>query len=174
MPRRAELTVLTGARDLAQHVLVDIALGVAVRHRDLRDEVDDLREERRGGDDEGGVLHVLPIVAPLATKAAEEREHVVAHDLVHLLGLEMPEPAPPQVLVRPATLVFAIREDRPLHRFLGGGRLCLGQRLQLVQAAEEEEVGDLLNDLEGVGDPARPEGIPHLVDLALQRSRHHF
>ena len=45
--RRAELTVLPGARDLAEHVLVDIALGVAVLHRDLGDEVDDLREELR-------------------------------------------------------------------------------------------------------------------------------
>ena len=45
--RRAELPVLTGSRDLAEHVLVHVAFGVAVRHRNVRDEVDDLREQRR-------------------------------------------------------------------------------------------------------------------------------
>jgi hypothetical protein len=116
---------------------------------------------------------MLPVVAAFATETAQEREDVVAHDLEHFLRLEMPEPAPPQVLVIPAARVCAIKEDRSLDRFLSGGGLCLGQRLQLVQAAQEQEVGDLLDDLQRVGDPARPEGIPHLVDLDLQRSRHH-
>jgi hypothetical protein len=34
--RRAELAVLPGAGDLAEHVLVEVALGVAVLHRHVR------------------------------------------------------------------------------------------------------------------------------------------
>ena len=40
--RRAELAVLPGGGDLAEHVLVEVALGVAILHRDLVEQVDDL------------------------------------------------------------------------------------------------------------------------------------
>ena len=40
--RRAELAVLPGGGDLAEHVLVDVALGVAVLHLQAVDHVDDL------------------------------------------------------------------------------------------------------------------------------------
>jgi hypothetical protein len=39
--------------------------------------------------------------------------------------------------------------------------------VQVVQPAQEEQVGDLLDHLERVGDAAGPEGVPDLVDLAL-------
>ena len=45
--RRAELAVLPGAGDLAEHVLVEVALGVAVLHRDVVDHVHDLGQQRR-------------------------------------------------------------------------------------------------------------------------------
>ena len=38
----------------------------------------------------------------------------------------------------------------------------------LVEAAHEQQVGDLLDHLERIGDAARPEGIPHIVDLGSQ------
>ena len=47
VPRRAELAVLTGGRDLGEHVLVQVALGVALLHRHLVDHVDDLRQQSR-------------------------------------------------------------------------------------------------------------------------------
>ncbi len=43
--RRAELAVLSGRGDLAEHVLVEVALGVAPLHRQVADQVDDLREQ---------------------------------------------------------------------------------------------------------------------------------
>ena len=43
--RRAELAVLTGAGDLGEHVLVQVALGVALLHRHLVDHIDDLRQQ---------------------------------------------------------------------------------------------------------------------------------
>jgi hypothetical protein len=40
--------------------------------------------------------------------------------------------------------------------------------VQVVQPAQEQQVGDLLDDLQRVGDTAGPEGIPDAVDLALE------
>ena len=57
--RRAELAVLPGRGDLGEHVLVEVALGVAVVHRDVVEHVDDLRQQRRRRDREPGVLHVV-------------------------------------------------------------------------------------------------------------------
>ena len=59
--RRAELAVLAGGGDLAEHVLVDVALGVAVLHVELVEHVDDLGEQRRRRDGEAGVLHVVRV-----------------------------------------------------------------------------------------------------------------
>ena len=76
--RRAELTVLPGRGDLGEHVLVEVALGVAVLHRDLVDEVDDLGKQLRGGDGEAGVLHVVRVGRAVAAECPEEREDVLA------------------------------------------------------------------------------------------------
>ena len=43
--RRAELAVLPGGSDLGEHVLVEVALGVALLHRHLVDHVDDFGEK---------------------------------------------------------------------------------------------------------------------------------
>ena len=45
--RGAELPVLSGRGDLREHVLVDVALGVAVDHGDLVEPVDRLPQQRR-------------------------------------------------------------------------------------------------------------------------------
>lgn len=54
---RAELSVLAGAGDLAQHGFIKIALGVAILHRQFV-EVDHLHQQRRRGNGEAHVLHV--------------------------------------------------------------------------------------------------------------------
>ncbi len=59
--RRAKLPVLPGGGDLAQHVLVEIALGVAVLHGDLVDHVHDFGEQRGRGNGEAGPFHVLGV-----------------------------------------------------------------------------------------------------------------
>ena len=51
--------------------------------------------------------------------------------------------------------------------------LVLLERLQVVEAADEQQVGDLLDDLERVGDAAGPEGVPDAVDLALELTGDH-
>ena len=75
------------------------------------------------------------------------------------------EDAPAEVVVSPATLVVAVREDAALDGLAEAIGLVFGERLQIVKAAEEEQVSDLLNDFEGVGDATGPEGVPDGVDL---------
>jgi hypothetical protein len=59
MPGRAKLAILPGGRNLAEHVLVDIALGVAVIHPDRVKLLDRLCQQRRRLDAQARVLHVL-------------------------------------------------------------------------------------------------------------------
>lgn len=58
-----ELTVLASAGDLADHVYVEVALGVSVDHVDGVELVDDVGECLGGGHHEGGVLHVVAVSA---------------------------------------------------------------------------------------------------------------
>jgi hypothetical protein len=51
--------------------------------------------------------------------------------------------------------------------------LVLLQRLEFVEALQEEQVGDLLDHLERIADAARPEGIPDAVDLLLDDAGDH-
>jgi len=61
--------------------------------------------------------------------------------------------------------VLALGEDAPLHRLAEAVGAVILARLRLVEAAHEEQTGDLLDHLERVGDAARPEGIPDGIDL---------
>jgi hypothetical protein len=62
---------------------------------------------------------------------------------------------------------------RRVHRRSEPGGAVLFQRVQVVQPAQEEQIGDLLDHLERVGDAAGPEGVPDLVDLALDVAGDH-
>ncbi len=57
--RSSELAVLAGAGDLAEHVLIEVALGVSVLHRNLVNQVHDLGQKRGRWDGEPRVLHVV-------------------------------------------------------------------------------------------------------------------
>ena len=52
-------------------------------------------------------------------------------------------------------------------------RLVFLQRVQIVQPLDEEQVGDLLDDFERIGDAARPEGIPDAIDLIADIAGEH-
>jgi hypothetical protein len=47
-------------------------------------------------------------------------------------------------------------------------------RVEIVEPPQEEEVGDLLDDLERVRDASRPEGVPDAVDLAAKLAGEHM
>jgi hypothetical protein len=84
------------------------------------------------------------------------------------------EARPAQVLIRAAPGVLALREDAALYGLFQPGGLVLFQRVQVVQTAQEEQIGDLLDDLERVGDAAGPECVPNAVDLVLDFTSDHF
>ena len=113
---RAELAVLAGGGDLRQHVLVHVALGVAVAHVELVELVDDLGEQRRPRDLEAGVAHVARVGRAFAVERADEREDMLVDDAEHLRAGEMLEARPAQVRVGLAALVLALGEDAPLDR----------------------------------------------------------
>ena len=150
--RRAELAVLPGGRDLAEHVLVDVALGVAALHRQVVEHVDDLGEQRRRRDREARIAHVVRVGRALATQRAQERENPLADDREHLARLAVLEVRPAQVRERPATIVVAWRKDRVVEAGSEPIRPVLLRRLQVIEPADEEQVGDLLHHLERIRD----------------------
>ena len=166
--RGAELAVLPGAGDLAEHVLVEVAIGVAVLHGHGVDHVHDLGEQRGRGDGEARVLHVVRVGRAVAAKRAQEGKDVVVDDREHFLGLEMLEARPAQVVVRPAPGIAALGEDAALHRALEAQGFIFLQGVEVVEALEEEQVGDLLDDFEGIGDATGPEGVPEGIDLGAE------
>ena len=74
-------------------------------------------------------------------------------------GREVLEARPAQVLVGAALGVLALRKMRRSIGLFGARGLVLFQGLELVEPPEEEQVGDLLDDLERVGDAAGPEAF---------------
>jgi hypothetical protein len=56
----------------------------------------------------------------------------------------------------------------PLDRRAERGGLALLQLLHVVETSDEDQIGDLLDHLERVGQTARPEVVPDAVDLVAQ------
>src|SRR5439155_12558506 len=81
---------------------------------------------------------------------------------------------PAQVLVGAPPGVPALREDSALNWLLEPGGLVLFQRVQVIQTTQEEQVRDLLDHLERVGDAAGPECVPDAVDLILDFTGDHL
>jgi len=52
--------------------------------------------------------------------------------------------------------------------------LVFFENLEVVKAAQEEQVGDLLYHFEGVRDSARPEGIPNPIYLVADLAGQHW
>ena len=61
----------------------------------------------------------------------------------------------------------------PFDRLLQPGGFVLFQRVQVVQPLQEQQVGNLLDDFQRVGDAARPEGVPDGVDLGADFACEH-
>ena len=77
----------------------------------------------------------------------------------------MLEARPAAIFVGAALRVFALGEDAALQFFeLQTSGLVFLQRVQVVEALEEQQIGDLLDDFERIGDAAGPEGIPEGVN----------
>jgi hypothetical protein len=147
VPRGAKLAVLPGRLQLREHVLVEVALGVAVGDLELVDEVDHGAQELRVRDHEVGVPHVLGVGRVLAAELAQEREHLVL-DAVEQLAVvgELLERGPAQVLL------FGPEDDAGSGGLPVRRALFSAAGLRLVEQAHEQQIGDLLDDGEGVGE----------------------
>ena len=80
--------------------------------------------------------------------------------LEHLLGGGLFEAGP-------AEMILLLVEDRVFDRLASAGGFGLLERLELVEALDEEQVGELFDDGERVGDTAGPHGVPDAVDLGF-------
>lgn len=165
VPRRAELPVLPGSRDLAEHVLVDITLGVAIVHPHIVELLHRLSEQRRRRNAEARVLHVLAESRTLPAERAQEREHVLVNDCEHLARLEGFEPRPAQILVGAAALILTLRKNPPLHFDLELRGLPLLDGMELIETLDEQKVSDLFDHGQRVRHSARPEIVPDTVNL---------
>ena len=112
--RGAELPGLPGGGDLTEHVLVEIAFGIAVGHVDAVELIDHVGQHPGRGHHEKSVLHLvavgrasLTVGLPFLPEGFDEGEHPIAHRLEHLLGGGLLE-------TRPAELVLVGDEDRLL------------------------------------------------------------
>jgi hypothetical protein len=101
----------------------------------------------------------------IATEGAEEGEDVFADYGMHFAGFEVFEDGPAVIGVGAVAGVGAFGEGAAFDGFAEAGGFGLFEGLEFIEAAEEEEVGDLFDDFEGVGNAASPEGIPDCVYL---------
>ena len=176
MARRAKLAVLTGAGDLGEHVLVQVALGVALLHRHLVDHIDDLRQQAGVWNREARVFHVMRVGRLVAAQSPQKRKHMLANHRVHVSRREMLEARPTIVRVgtrRPRMVVIAFRKQAALDGRLQPSSFQLFERLQLIQPLDEKQIGDLLDHFQRIGNPAGPKRIPDLIDLATNLGGKH-
>ena len=92
---------------------------------------------------------------------------LVRHD-VHLGRRKILEARPAQVLVVRLLGVGARRVDAALNGLAQADGLVLFQGVQVVEPALEQQVSDVLDHFDRVGDAAKSEGIPDGVDLAAE------
>ena len=175
--RGAELTVLPGAGDLRQHVFVEVALGVAILHRDFGEKIDHLGEQRGCRNGEARSFHVGRMRRIGLGHIAQERKYVLGDDLEHRRRVLVLQPGPAHFLISEAAtladLVLTRREYAALNRLLKPISLVLLAGVRLVQPTHEQEIGDLLDHLERIGDAARPECVPHAIDLGAKFASQH-
>jgi hypothetical protein len=51
------------------------------------------------------------------------------------------------------------------HGLLEATRFVLFEGVEIIEAAQEQQIGDLFHDLKRVGNATGPEGVPDAVDL---------
>ena len=180
--RGAELPVGACRGHLAQHILIHIAHGVTVVHIQLLNTLHHLHQRARLLDEEHGIVHKAAIGRSLLiTDILNKGEHIEAHRVEHLLGRELPENVPAEVVVRhlpigvgivPVALFehrIRVLEISHAHRLRGGFLV----QLSIIQHLHKEEVGHLLKHINGVGNPAGPERHPDGIDLGFDFTSYH-
>ena len=148
-----------------------------IYHAKLRWMKEQFCQQRRRRNGEAGALHVGGMGAVGLGHGAQERKDVLGNDLEHGSGIAVLQPRPAHVLIGHAAvladLVFACGKNAPLDRLAEPRGLALFEGVRVVQPAHEQEVGDLLDHLQRIGDATRPEGVPDVVDLGVKFACQH-
>ena len=145
MTRSAKLSVLSCRGNLAEHVLIKIALCIPILHRDLVDHVHDFRQQSRIRNREPRIFHVM-LIGRIFTSTLQflnEWKHLLRNNLIHLSRWIVLKP-------RPAQLLLLRVEDRILNRFLQTIRLRLLCCVKVIQPLDKKQVSDLLNYFERI------------------------
>ncbi len=144
-----------------------------VGHVDRVELIDHVGQHARRGHHEQRILHVmrvgagpLGIVVAVGAEGLDEGEDLLLHRLEHLFGRGLLE-------ARPAERILLFVEDRVFDGFAGAGGLVLLERLEFVEALDEEQVGELFDDGERVGDAAGPHGVPDAIDFGFEFAGDH-
>lgn len=154
--RGAELPGDAGGGEFAEKVFVDVALGIAFGEREFLDGGDGAGEQIAGGDEAVGVLEVAA-ERVLLEIGPHEREEFVADDGEHAVAALIAEVGPAEVLL--------VGREGTLEVLLQAGGAFFLPRLGDVQQAGEHQVGDLLDDGDGIGDATGVEVQPEGVDF---------
>lgn len=192
--RGAELTVLTGSRELAEHVFIEVALHVEVGDVVLIEIVktsDNFLQNLRRGDEEhriahisgkGGVAavggewvvvghkHLSPVVKVGELAAAhilDGRKDPLRDDVINLARVAVLELAPAHGLTG-----RRLREN-PRHFRAGNVLEALRLKLLLVERADEHKICKLFDNGEGIRNASRPYVRPYFVDFILDNSCNH-
>jgi hypothetical protein len=112
-------------------------------------------------------------IQTVAAESPQPGKYMLADNGVHVARIEILEAIPAEVLVGALSAVLSLGKEALLRRLLFPVGLQFLGDLQFVQALEEEQVGDLLNDFERIGNPARPESVPDAVDLIANFTSEH-
>jgi hypothetical protein len=97
----------------------------------------------------------------------DEGKGVIPHGGEHLVGGGLLEAGP-------AELVLCGGEDGVLDGLLEAVGLVFLEGVELVEALDEEQVGELLDDGEWIGDAAGPQGVPDAVDFGFDFACYHL
>ncbi len=98
---------------------------------------------------------------------------MLADDGEHLGRSKVFEARPAEVFVRAALGVLPCREDPPLHRLFESIGPVLLQLVQIVEAADKQQIGDLFDHLQRIRNAAGPESVPNAINLILDVAGDH-
>ena len=125
-------------------MLIDVALGIALGEREFLDGGDGAGEQVSRRNEAVGVLEVAA-ERVLLEIGPHEGEELVADDGEHAVAAFIAEVGPAEVLL--------VRRKEALEVLLEAAGALFLAGLGDVQQASEHQVGDLLDDRDGIGDP---------------------
>ena len=109
------------------------------------------------------------LLHPRPAKVSDECEGLAGHELLHRLGIaQLHDPVPAELL-----LVLSREDVLIVADGYAQFPLLIDLGLLQIQLTHEQQVGHLLDDVDGIGDPPGPENVPNVVYLVLQRASNH-